>query len=97
MTNKPTRYGLARRRKVTVRTAFQSMGFDAIQEWVKAYRELDEPIERIRALEKAFEYIYPKLGAMTAEQQTDLELEELKDDSSETIESLPTEQLIEKL
>lgn len=72
------------------------MGFDAAVEWVKAYRELENPESKIKALEKAFEYIFPKITAVDNETANTLDLEEVTK-GAEAIEELPTEKLLESL
>lgn len=97
---KPARYSYRKRHSgratVTVRTAFHSMGFDAVVEWIKAYRELENPESKIKALEKAFEYIFPKITAVDNETANVLDLEETAKETT-AIEEQPTEKLLESL
>lgn len=75
--------------------ALYSMGFDLLQEWVMAYKELENPSERLRALEKVMEYTFPKVGALSIDQHKELELEEL--DSVNTLSVESTDKLLEAL
>lgn len=85
-----SRKGSLNRSSTTVRLAFHRMKYDAVVEWVKAIKQLEEQLdsvpndlierqslrfsiikEKLTRLEKAMEFIYPKI------QGTDLVLTDL--------------------
>lgn len=88
---KHSRKGKLNRSSVTVRLAFHDMKFDAIHEWVTAFRQLDKEIEnaapdavelrfaiikeKLAKLEKAFDFLYPKITGADLNLTDLLELE----------------------
>lgn len=95
------------RSSMTVKLAFNHMKFDAVVEWVEAYRKLSEiqtdiPAEqieiiktRLKALEKVFEHMFPKIKEVDQATQEVMEMEALEaNPSEETTENL--EKLIEQ-
>lgn len=100
-----SRKGRLNRSTMTVKLAFNHMKFDAVTEWVKAYRELDlittdVPAERIellktkfKALEKVFEHMFPKIKEVEQATQEIMELEALESNPADQT----TDSLIEEL
>lgn len=72
---KPNRLGTVNRKSLTVRLGLMKENFDAIEEWVRAYRELDDPTMKIQALNEVFKYIYPKLKETEISSQDILDME----------------------
>ncbi len=78
------------RSTLIVRGAFFNLNFHPAEEWVKAFRELEDPKDKIEALQKAFDYIYPKMGPISAELVAEAEKEQ------QFIEMEPDEEIIEE-
>lgn len=81
---------------LTARLAFNAMGFDAVKEWIIAFNSIESPEERIRALEKVFEYIYPKIGPADPMEAATLELQ-LGSEDLKLLEDSDNETLIKAL
>ncbi len=111
MSNVPTTYGRRRgkmnKSSMTVRLALSSMKFDAIEEWVKAYRELEHlstddiatrlEISKVKlqAMMKLFEHMFPKIKEIDKETADMVEMEQIEAMQSTTI-ALPIEEQTDK-
>lgn len=104
------RKGIQNRKTATVRLALHSMKYDAIVEWVKAYRQLDEistedantQLEilktKFKSLEKLFEHMFPKVKELEQSTIEEIEMEALEaKEEVVTIEEQPTSALLESL
>ena len=52
---------------VSIRMALHKMDFDLALEWIAAFRELTDPLDRIKAAERMAEFLYPKLAPISNE------------------------------
>jgi len=85
-----------KRSSLSVRLAFFNMGFDAAKEWVMAYRQLEDPEKTVKALEKAFEFLYPKMNAVS-EDDVQKTIDMIEDGAPDLIESSDDSYLLEAL
>lgn len=74
---------------VSARSAFQKIGFDVAKEWVKAYHEIEDPKARVSALEKIFDYVFPKVSSSPLDHIATMEMEPMAD--------IPIEKLLEAM
>ncbi len=70
--------GAPNRNTTVVKLALNKMSFNAVEEYVHAFRDLKDPQEKLRALEFLFKFMYPQLKEveMTPQEMLDLEKEE---------------------
>lgn len=101
--SKPRLYGASRKGKPnrnssTVRLSLASMKFDAVAEWVKAFKELEDPNQKLERLEKLMRFVFPTLKEVDTESYKIIELEAMDNQ----IDMIPaaeasTDQLLEAL
>jgi len=101
--SKPRLYGASRKGKPnrnssTVRLSLASMKFDAVAEWVKAFKELEDPNQKLERLEKLMRFVFPTLKEVDTESYKIIELEAMDNQVEMTkIEDLDTDQLLLEL
>ncbi len=82
-----SRKGKPNRNSMTVKLALKNMNFDAVQEWVLAFRELDDPNQKLERLEKLMKFVFPTIKETDTQSQEVIEME-LEQAQNSTLELL---------
>jgi hypothetical protein len=53
--------GAGNNKSMVVKLALNRMNFDVLEEYINAYRELEDPKDKIVALNELMKYVHPKL------------------------------------
>lgn len=70
------RPGQTNTKSMVVKLALNKLNFDVIEEYVAAYRELEDPKDKIVALNALMKYTHPQLKEMDYDAVRKLEMEE---------------------
>ncbi len=93
-----SRKGKPNRNSSTVRLSLASMKFDAVAEWVAAFRELEDPNQKLERLEKLMKFVFPTLKEIDTETSKILDMEALESQVEMVkIEDHSTDELLKAL
>ncbi len=93
-----SRKGRLNRNSTTVRLALYNMDFDAVKEWVLAYRQLEDPDKKMARLETLMKFMFPQIKETDQASQEVIEMEqELSEIPHLNPSNMPTEYLLESV